>query len=313
MGLLERAREGDQRALSRLCSLIETNNHAAIEALDALGDPPDDVQIVGISGPPGVGKSTLINLLLEKLRDVGQQIAVLLVDPSSAVSGGAVLGDRIRMLDRSGADVFVRSQASRGQLGGLAPSTATLIDLFAHAGFGRIIIETVGVGQDAIDIRSLCTTSVVVQSPNLGDSVQSLKAGILETADIFAVAKADIPGAHAVIRDLNSMLQLAHPPSEGWQIPVIAVSSKDKRGIAELARSIRLHGQSQSPVSRDSMREQRWRWETLKRAEASLAHATGRLDTRSVGVQATRSYRVKALLQAALAENERLDSRSRPP
>ena len=313
MGLLDRARDGDQRALARLCSLIEADDPDAIAALDALGDPPSDVQVIGITGPPGAGKSTLINLLLTELRSDGRRIAVLLVDPSSEVTGGAVLGDRVRMLAWGDADVFVRSQANRGQTGGLAPSTATLIDLFAHLGFGTVVIETVGVGQDGIDIRALSTTSIVVQSPNLGDSVQSLKAGILEIADIFVVTKADLPGSHQVVRDLNSMIHLDKPSDDGWQTPVIAVSSTEERGVHELADKIGAHQDLRRRCGSQADRIGRWRWEAVKRAQARVAQASRALSAGQLGPAVSREQRVRELLTAALAETAPPCSQSGQP
>ena len=313
MGLVDRARGGDQRALARLCSLIEADDPGAISALDALGEPPAGIQVVGITGPPGAGKSTLINLLLKELHVQGQRIAVLLVDPSSEVSGGAVLGDRIRMLGWGDDDVFVRSQASRGQSGGLAPSTATLIDLFAHLGYGTVVIETVGVGQDGIDLRALSTTSVVVQSPHLGDSVQSLKAGILEIADIFVVTKADLPGAHGLIRDLNSMIHFAGGTSDEWTVPVVAVSATEERGVDELAAKIAAHAEHRRKTGSRPDRLHRWRWETVKRAQALVAQASTRQARAELDTATSRADRVTALLQAALAESERPDLRSRRP
>jgi LAO/AO transport system kinase len=313
MGLLDRAREGDQRALARLCSLVEADDRTTLAALDALGDPPAGIQIIGITGPPGAGKSSLINLLLKELRSDGRRIAVLLVDPSSEVSGGAVLGDRVRMLAWGDSDVFVRSQASRGQTGGLAPATATLIDLFAHLGFSTVVIETVGVGQDAVDVRALSTTSIVVQSPNLGDSVQSLKAGILEIADIFVVTKADLPGSHRVVRDLNSMIHFGEPPEDGWQTPVLPVSSTEERGVDELATQIASHSAHQRERGKPGDRLERWRWEAVKRAEAQVALASGRVPADQLGPSTPRAERVRALLAAALAETERPGSRSARP
>jgi LAO/AO transport system ATPase len=293
--------------------MIEADDPTALAALDALGETPAEIQVVGITGPPGSGKSTLINLMLRELRSAGTRIAVLLIDPSSEVTGGAVLGDRIRMLSWGDADVFVRSQASRGQAGGLAPSTATLIDLFAHTGFNLIVIETVGVGQDGIDIRALATTSVVVQSPNLGDSVQSLKAGILEIADIFVVTKADLPGARVVVRDLNSMIQLAHPAADGWRIPVIAVSATEERGVDVLAGKIAAHAKHRRESTQRPTRDCRWRWETVKRAETRIAHAAHQLSWTELGPDVPRAERVKALLQAALADSEPPGSQSGRP
>jgi LAO/AO transport system kinase len=313
MGLLDRARKGDQRALARLCTLIEADDPSALNAVDALGDPPGEIQVLGITGPPGAGKSTLINLLLKELRSDERRIAVLLVDPSSEVTGGAVLGDRVRMLAWGDADVFVRSQANRGQTGGLAPSTATLIDLFAHLGFGTVVIETVGVGQDGIDIRALSTTSIVVQSPHLGDSVQSLKAGILEIADIFVVTKADLPGPHQVVRDLNSMIHLDQHPIDGWQAPVIAVSSTEERGVDELAAKVGAHADHRRASGSGSDRLERWRWEIVKRAETRISQASRQLSADQLGPATSRSDRVRALLEEALAGSGRPGLRSGRP
>lgn len=313
MGLLDRAHNGDQRALARLCSLLEAEDPPTLAAIDTLDAPITDIQVIGITGPPGAGKSTLINLLLGELRKGGDRIAVLLVDPSSELSGGAVLGDRIRMLTWGDDSVFVRSQANRGQSGGLAPSTATLIDLFAHVGFDMVLIETVGVGQDGIDIRTLSTTSIVIQSPNQGDSVQSLKAGILEIADMFVVTKADLPGAHQTVRELNNMLQLDHPDVDSRQISVIAVSAQDGRGIDELARQIELRGSAATEHRSTSSLDRRRRWETLKRAEGYLGRAARRLPECALSTTTPRAERVTALLTAALAESERPGSRSGQP
>lgn len=266
MGLFDRARAGDQSALARIATLIENDDREAVATLDGLGTPANAIHVVGITGPPGAGKSTLINHLLKELRRTGARIAVLLVDPSSQTTGGAVLGDRVRMLAWGDPDVFVRSQATRGQEGGLAPSTATLIDLFAFMDFDLVLIETVGVGQDGIDIRSVCDTTVVVQSPNLGDSIQALKAGILEIADIFAVTKSDLPGARQVARDLNAMLRLSQPHDSTWSTPVVSVSSVDHAGFEALSAKITAHGVHASFESDTARRDARRRWEITKRA-----------------------------------------------
>jgi LAO/AO transport system kinase len=298
MGLLDQARAGDQRALARLATLIENDDRGAIVALDSLGMPTGEVYVLGITGSPGAGKSSLINCLLPELQKGDQRIAVLLVDPSSQISGGAVLGDRIRMLERGGPNMFVRSQATRGQEGGLAPSTATLIDLFGHVGFDLALIETVGVGQDGIDIRAVCDTTVVVQSPHQGDSVQSLKAGILEIADIFAVTKADLPGAQQVVRDLNAMIHLTGATADGWSPPVVAVSSTNGTGFQELTTQIarhRTHVKVQPPVDR---RATRLRWEITKRATTRLTEAVRRRQA-EWDVEQSREARIRAVLELA--------------
>jgi LAO/AO transport system ATPase len=303
MGLFDRARSGDQAALARLATLIENDRPDAIAALDALGPPRQPVHVVGITGPPGAGKSSLINHLLAELRTGGERIAVLLIDPSSQVSGGAVLGDRVRMLSWGDSNLFVRSQATRGQEGGLAPSTATLIDLFAHMGFDLVLIETVGVGQDGIDIRAVCDTTVVVQAPHLGDSIQALKAGILEIADIFVVTKADLPGAQQVVRDLNAMLHLLALGESEWSIPVVPVSATEETGFSALAEKIAAHRARLACTQESDRRASRLRWEITKRATARIAATARSLPAEAWNDGHTRGERTKALLAAALSDD----------
>jgi LAO/AO transport system kinase len=300
MGLFDRARSGDQAALARLATLIENDGREAIAALDAMGRPPMPVHVIGITGPPGAGKSSLINHLLGELRATKARIAVLLVDPSSQVSGGAVLGDRVRMLSWGDHDLFVRSQATRGQEGGLAPSTATLIDLFGHMGFGLVLIETVGVGQDGIDIRAVCDTTIVVQAPHLGDSIQALKAGILEIADIFVVTKADLPGAQQVVRDLNAMLHLLAKDESEWIIPVIPVSATAETGFRSLAENIQGHREYLDCHRITDRRAARMRWEITRRATAGIVQSARELPDTDWQGNETREDRTRALLQATL-------------
>ena len=297
MGLFDRARAGDQSALARIATLIENDDHDAIAALENLGVPTKPIHVIGITGPPGSGKSSLINHLLRELRTTEVRIAVLLVDPSSQASGGAVLGDRVRMLSWGDPDVFVRSQATRGQEGGLAPSAATLIDLFAHTGFDLVLIETVGVGQDGIDIRSVGDTTIVVQSPNLGDSIQALKAGILEIADIFVVTKSDLPGARQAVRDLNAMLRMGHPADVEWSVPVVPVSSVEETGFAKLADKIRDHGKHVAAKTEIDRRVSRLRWEITKRAHHRISIAARHSD--SWTTEKSRDDQTRALLDAA--------------
>lgn len=297
MGLFDRARNGDQHALARLSTLIENDDQAAIDALDQFVDPETAVHVIGITGPPGAGKSSLINHLLTRLRADGDRVAVLLIDPSSQVTGGAVLGDRVRMLSWGDENVFVRSQATRGQEGGLAPSTATLVDLYAHVGFQTVVIETVGVGQDGIDIRAVCDTTIVVQSPHQGDSVQSLKAGILEIADIFVVTKADLPGSHQTVRDLNAMLHLAMDEPGAWIPPVIAVSNAEESGFDALLGAVNDHRTFMIDTSRESGRAVRLQWEISKRAIAQVI-ATAKAG--GIPDNGTRSRRTRALIEATL-------------
>jgi LAO/AO transport system kinase len=297
MGLFDRAIGGDQLALARIATRIENDDPFVLAELDRRFELAGAVHVIGITGPPGAGKSTLINALLAELRKSERRIAVLLVDPSSVSTGGAVLGDRIRMLEWGDADVFVRSQATRGQEGGLAASTSALVDLFAISDFGMVLIETVGVGQDGIDIREVCDTTVVVQSPHQGDGIQALKAGILEIADIFVVTKADLPGSHQTVRDLNAMVHLSAPPSAGWVTPVVAVSGSQATGLGELADAITRHGQQRGSES-DRVKHRR-RWELGKRAEAQIARSLRHLD---VDEGTSRTEQVAALLKLASVE-----------
>ena len=309
MGLFDRAASGDGAALARLATLLENDDSETIAALDALGRPGNQPHVVGITGPPGAGKSSLINLLLPLIAAQGSRVAVLLVDPSSRQTGGAVLGDRIRMQDRGNDLLFIRSQASRGQEGGLAPSTAALVDLFAHLDFASVLIETVGVGQDGIDIREVCDTTVVVQSPHTGDVVQSMKAGILEIADIYAVTKADLPGAHHLVRDLNAMVHLSAQDAAGWQPPVLAVSATDNTGFQELAGAITRHANERTPESTEMRAFKRLRWEAEKRANVCVRAAATEMELGTLG----RIERVQAVLSQALADSGKPYSRSGRP
>ena len=209
--LVERILAGDRRALAKFLTAVE-RDRASVSAELAQLFPYADAAIIGITGAPGVGKSALVGALTKVLRGRGQRVAIIAVDPSSPFSGGAILGDRIRTQSLSGdPGVFIRSMASRGRLGGLAWSTQDVARVLCAAGFDIVIIETVGAGQSDIEIARLAQTTVVVAAPGAGDSVQALKAGILEIGDVLAVNKSDLPGAQAAARSLQSMLELSHP------------------------------------------------------------------------------------------------------
>lgn len=299
MGLFDDALAGNQQALARVSTLIENDDPRALAMVDAVPAPEKAPRVIGITGPPGAGKSSLINLLIGELRATGERVAVLLVDPSSRTTGGAVLGDRVRMLAWGDPDVFVRSQATRGQEGGLAPSTATLVDFYGLAGYTTVVIETVGVGQDGIDIRQVCDTTVVVQTPHQGDSVQSLKAGILEIADIFVVSKADLPAAHQTVRDLNSMLHLADRQPETWTIPVVAVSATEGTGMSTLMLELGRHASFiESHPEAHTREASRRSWEITKRAVAAVQKSAR---GRSLPTGASRSELVARVLDEARA------------
>ena len=223
----------EQRALARMATGVENRDPRALAALDEMG--AGHARIVGITGPPGAGKSTLVDALAAELRRRGFTVAVIAVDPSSRLSGGAILGDRIRMQrHHSDPGIFIRSMATRGSTGGLAQATANMARLMSAAGRDVVIIETVGVGQDEVEIAGLAEMTVVVLVPGMGDDIQALKAGIMEIADVFVVNKADLPGADQVEQDIQAMLSL----SGGKQPAIVKTVATEGAGIAELVEAI---------------------------------------------------------------------------
>ena len=251
MPLAERILQGDRLALARLLSELENQTNQGEDALGELYPHTGSAHIIGVTGAPGTGKSTLVNRLVQMLRtaqpDPAPTVAVIAVDPSSPYSGGAILGDRIRMRDLAGdAGVFIRSMASRGKLGGLASATGDFTMAFDAAGYDIILIETVGAGQAEVDVASRAHTTIVIDAPGLGDDVQANKAGILEIADILVVNKSDLPGAERTLRTLELAMHLAQPASgsnEGWQTPVLATSATTGIGIEALAEAVASHRQ----------------------------------------------------------------------
>jgi LAO/AO transport system kinase len=239
--LLQRLRGNDPRALPRLASLIEVEDPFGLDALDLLYPETGRAHVVGVTGPPGAGKSTLIAAVIGTIRASGRKVAVVAVDPSSTLTGGAVLGDRIRMMDsHSDPGVFVRSMASRGRQGGLAWATANLVHLFDAAGFPLIVVETVGTGQDGTDIASLADTVVVVEAPGLGDGVQAIKSGLLEVSDVVVVNKADQPGAEDTLRILRASFEYA-PKTTPRRIPVVGTVSTTGQGVERLVAEVDAH------------------------------------------------------------------------
>ena len=228
--LAQKIRQGDGRALARLATGVENREPQALETLRELESAAGHARIVGITGPPGAGKSTLVDALALELRRQGKTIAILAVDPSSRASGGAILGDRIRMQQHhADPGVFIRSMATRGTVGGLARATADLAHLMDAAGRDYVIIETVGVGQDEIEITSVAQVTVVVLVPGMGDDIQAIKAGIMEIADIFVINKSDHPGADRVELELHA---------EGFACPILRTVATEGRGIPELVAAI---------------------------------------------------------------------------
>jgi LAO/AO transport system kinase len=212
MTLAQSILQGDRLALARLLTRVENDAPEGRAALDELFSHTGKAHLIGVTGAPGTGKSSLVNQLALSFRKLGQRVAIVAIDPSSPFTGGAVLGDRVRMRDLAGdSGVFIRSMASRGSLGGLAQATAGVVQVFDAAGFEIVLIETVGAGQSEVDIARLAHTTLVVEAPGLGDEIQAIKAGILEIADILVINKADHPGVESTERALKSMLDLAHP------------------------------------------------------------------------------------------------------
>ena len=242
----------DVRAVARLLTRAESGIDEARPTLDAMFAHAGRAHVVGITGVPGSGKSTLVAKLAAAVRRSGRTIAIVAIDPSSPFSGGSILGDRIRMSDLGGdPGVFVRSMATRGTLGGIANGTLEIVDVLDAAGYDIVVIETVGVGQDEVEVARAAHTTVVVSAPGLGDDIQAIKAGILEIADIHAVSKCDRPDANRTIADLKMMLALGLTQMDtaksgvavasAWRAPVIATSATRDEGVAELLAAIDGH------------------------------------------------------------------------
>jgi LAO/AO transport system kinase len=240
--LIGKARDGDARALARLISLVEDSSPQLRPIMQAIAPATGQSHVVGLTGSPGVGKSTLAGALVRHYRDQGHRVGVLAVDPSSPFTGGALLGDRVRMQQHATDDqVFIRSMATRGHLGGLAQATPQALRILDAVGFDLVLVETVGVGQAEVEIASLADTVLVAVAPGLGDSIQAAKAGILEIADVFAVNKSDRPGSQELIRDLRTMLAMARYGPGDWKPPLVPTAAASDAGIGDLAAAIDSH------------------------------------------------------------------------
>lgn len=276
MELVEPLLAGNRRALARTISEVEDQTSGSRELLAALFPHTGRAHIVGVTGAPGTGKSTLVNALARAYRSASKTVGIIAVDPTSPFSGGALLGDRVRMRDLAGdAGVFIRSMATRGSLGGLARTTADVLMVLDAAGFDRILIETVGVGQAEIDIASAAHTTIVVEAPGLGDEVQAIKAGVLEIADVFAVNKADRDGADHTAMALQMMQGLAPAPAAhhrvggagvthpqpgaqidgGWLPPIVKTVAMRGEGVDTLCRWIDLHAEHLAATGQLGRRE----------------------------------------------------------
>ncbi len=253
--LVDGLRNGDRRAVARLISLVEDGAEEASEAIREVYPLTGHASTVGLTGSPGAGKSSLIDALVTRARTDERSVGVIACDPTSPFSGGALLGDRVRMqthaLDEK---VFIRSMATRGHLGGLSLAAPEAMRVLEAAGYELVVVETVGVGQSEVEVAKQADTTIVVLAPGMGDAIQAAKAGILEIADIFCVNKSDKDGASDTVRDLRGMLELGHGRDPSWEIPIVQTSTVTEDGLDEL-------------------------WETIKRHEEHLRQ-DGRLDVR---------------------------------
>ena len=277
--LIEAARAGDPRALARLVSLVENSSAQLRPVMRVIAPLAGGAHVIGLTGSPGVGKSTVTSALVRASRAAGQRVGVLAVDPTSPFSGGALLGDRVRMQDHATDEgVFIRSMASRGHLGGLAWTTPQALRILDAAGFDVILVETVGVGQAEVEIAATADTTLVVVAPGMGDSIQAAKAGILEIADVFAVNKNDRPGAQEAIRDLRTMLAMTSYAPGAWKPPIVSTSAASGDGIADLAAALSAHLEwLTTSGERDRRRRARARDEITAIAVAELRRRLGAL------------------------------------
>lgn len=238
--LIAKSLKGDQRAMARLLSTVEDRRPEAAEVLAGLYPRSGTAWTVGFTGAPGSGKSTLVDGLIAHLRGMARRVGVIAVDPSSPFTGGAILGDRVRMQSHaSDSGVFVRSMANRGHLGGLAATAEQLLTVLDAIGFDPVIVETVGVGQSEVEVASVVDTTVVVITPGAGDSVQSFKAGLMEVADVFCVNKAERPGTDLLVADLRQLAEGAD--TTGWTIPIVQTTATEASGIDELWAAVEAH------------------------------------------------------------------------
>ena len=238
--LVERGLAGERRAIARLITLVENRAADSTPVMHALIPHTGRAHVIGITGAPGSGKSTLTNELIKEYRRQNKNVGVVAVDPTSTLTGGAVLGDRIRMLENyQDRGVFIRSMATRGQLGGLASMTNDVVRVLDACGKDIIIVETVGVGQDEVDVAKAAHTTLLIEVPGMGDDIQAIKAGVLEIADVLVINKADREGVERLNLHLQAMLNLA--PKQAWRVPIVKTVAAQNKGITELAEAVERH------------------------------------------------------------------------
>jgi GTPase len=305
--LAERLVAGDKRALARAITLIENDDPAGWELVREVFPRTGRARIVGLTGPPGVGKSTLIGALIAEMRKTEREVAVLSIDPSSPFTRGALLGDRIRLSDHFlDAGVFIRSMASRGALGGLSEATLQAALLMDASGKDDVFIETMGVGQAEIDIVDHGDTIVLVLMPGSGDSIQALKAGVMEIPDIIVVNKADHPMTDTMIREIRGVLSLG--PSGSWKVPIIRTEAAKGEGVAELAEKIAEHrAQIEAEGTLDERRARNLRNEVLELAASRMRRRLEAAVGDDVSVRELLDRVVKRELDPASAAKELLE------
>lgn len=278
--------QGNPRSIARAITLVENGGEIAAELMKSVFPRTGAASVIGITGAPGAGKSSLVDKLALYYKEKGEKIGIVCIDPSSPFSGGAILGDRIRM-STLGTDknIFIRSMATRGNLGGLSRSTVDAVAILDAAGFDKVIVETVGVGQDEVEIVKTADASVVVLVPGMGDDIQAIKAGIMEIGDVFVINKSDREGVLRTQKELEALLSLAHRP-DMWHPPIVKTIATDSRGIDDLAAAIAKYLEFQDGEGKNSERRRsiaRWRLTELLR-ERLLSDllrrngAAGRLD-----------------------------------
>ena len=261
-GIVDRVRAGEPRSIGRAITTVENGGADAAELMKSIFPATGKATVIGITGAPGAGKSSLVDKLALHYKDAGERVGIVCIDPSSPFSGGAILGDRIRMatlgLDKN---VFIRSMATRGNLGGLSRATVDAVAILDAAGYSKVIVETVGVGQDEVEIVKTADVSVVVLVPGMGDDIQAIKAGIMEIGDVFVINKADREGVLRTQKELEALLSLAHRP-DMWDPPIVKTIATENKGVEDLSTAIASYLEFRSSSEHSGERRRaiaRWR------------------------------------------------------